>query len=57
LDELYGEGFVERLQAALVGLKDPAVLKALDRAEGLIPAQNADYAAIEAIMRQTGLLR
>lgn len=57
LDELYGEGFVERLQAALVGLKDPAVLRALDRAEGLIPAQNADYAPIEAIMRQTGLLR
>jgi phosphonate transport system substrate-binding protein len=57
LDKLHGQGFVERLQAALVAIDDPAVLKALDRTEGLVPACNEDYAAIEAIMRQTGLLR
>ncbi|MDE0916232.1 MAG: putative selenate ABC transporter substrate-binding protein [Planctomycetota bacterium] len=57
LDQLHGEGFVKRLQNALVALADPAVLKALDRTEGLIPAGDEDYAAIEATMRQTGLLR
>ena len=57
LNQLHGEGFVEQLQAALVALDDPAVLRALDRAEGLIPADNAAYDAIEATMRQTGLLR
>jgi len=57
LDQLHGEGFVKRLQSALVALDDPAVLKALDRTAGLIPAGNEDYAAIEATMRQTGLLR
>ncbi|MEO2161063.1 MAG: putative selenate ABC transporter substrate-binding protein [bacterium] len=57
LNQLHGEDFMERIQAFLITLDDPAVLEALDRTEGLIPAKNADYAAIEATMRQTGLLR
>ncbi len=57
LDRLHGAGFIARLQAALIAIDDPAVLKALDRTEGLISADNEQFAPIEATMRQTELLR
>ncbi len=57
LDETYGAGFTTRLANALTSITDEDVLRALDRAEGLIPATNKDYAVIEATMRTTGLLR
>lgn len=56
LDERYGAGFVDRLQQALVGASEPAVLEALQRPEGLIPARNEDYAPIRALAEGLGFL-
>lgn len=55
LDTEYGEGFTERLKQALIGCKDAQVLKALDREEGLIPASNADFAALAETMQSVGM--
>lgn len=58
VEDRYGDGFVEEVQAALVGLdaSDPeeqAVLE-LFSAEQFIPTQNENYAQIEAIARELG---
>ena len=57
LEEDFGEGFTDRLQAALVAIEDPALLDAVDRAEGLIPAANEDFAPIADLARELGFLR
>ena len=57
LEERYGAGFVDRLQAALVGMRDPALLGALMREEGLVPAENADFEALAERARELELLR
>lgn len=56
LDERYGDGFTDRLQTALVDMKDPELLKAVDRAEGIIPATNEDFAPIAVLAEQLGFL-
>lgn len=56
LDERYGAGFVDRLQQALVGIDDPALLSALPR-ERLIPARNEDFEGIRDIAVELGMLR
>ena len=55
VDQRWGEGFADRVQAALIGMDDPALLAAFPRA-AFIPAANADYAPIEAVARQLDLL-
>lgn len=57
LDGTFGAGFVDRLQAALVGLDDPALLAAVDRVEGLVPASNEDFESIASLARELGFLR
>lgn len=57
LEERFGAGFVDRLQEALVGMSDPELLAAMQREEGLIPAGNEDFTAIEETMRGIGMLR
>ena len=57
LEERYGAGFTEKLARVLVGIQDAQVLRALDRPDGLIPARNEDYAAIEETMRAIDMLR
>lgn len=57
LEETFGAGFTDRLQAALVAIDDPELLAALQRPEGLIEASNADFTAIETICRDVGLIR
>lgn len=57
LDETFGSGFIERLAAALVAMDDPELLSAVQRAEGLVPATNADFASIEDLARGLGFLR
>lgn len=58
--ERYGEGFVDEVRAALTGLSadDPAQAEVLDLfgATSFIPADAADYAQIEEIGRQLGLI-
>ncbi|MGE0253769.1 MAG: putative selenate ABC transporter substrate-binding protein [Alphaproteobacteria bacterium] len=55
LDKTYGAGFTAKLKAALVDLKDPAILKAFPRSE-FIPASNDDYKAIAETARKIGLI-
>lgn len=57
LEQRFGPGFVERLQAALVSMHDPALLGALMREEGLVPASNEDFEALASLARQLDLLR
>jgi phosphonate transport system substrate-binding protein len=57
LETAFGTGFTDKLQAALIGLKDPDLLKAVDRAEGLIAASNADFEAIGELARELGFVK
>lgn len=57
LDETFGAGFIDRLQAALVAIDEPLLLEALQRPGGLIPAKNADFDEIEEICRAVDLIR
>lgn len=56
VDARFGEGFTERLRAALLEMDDPELLASFPR-EGFIPADNALYAPIEAVAEELGLLR
>jgi len=57
LDEQFGAGFTDRLQAALVGLEDPELLASILRPEGLIEASNEDFESIATLARELGFLR
>jgi len=57
LDTTFGAGFTDRLAAALVAIEDPALLAAVDRAEGLIPASNEDFASIRELAIELKFLR
>ena len=55
VDARFGEGFADRVQAALIGMDDPDLLVAFPR-EAFIPAQNADFDPIEATATELGLI-
>ncbi len=55
VDKKFGAGTLEKVRAAILGMKDPALLAAFPRA-AFIPAQNSDYAPIEDTAKQLGLL-
>lgn len=55
VDARWGEGFADRVQAALLGMTDPELLAAFPR-EGFIPASNDDYAPIEEVARALDLI-
>ena len=55
VDRIYGEGFSETLKAALVAVKDPAVLELFGRSK-FIPVTNDAYAPLIEVGRSTGLL-
>lgn len=57
LDRTFGEGFIERLQAAMVGITDPALLAALQREEGIVRASNEDFTPLAELARELDLLR
>jgi len=56
LDERYGEGFVDKLQSALIAIDDPGLLAALPR-EKLIAASNEEYEGIREVALELGMLR
>jgi len=56
LETRFGAGFTGRLQAALTGIEDPALLAALPR-EKLILATDAEFAGIAAVARDLGMIR
>ena len=55
VDRVYGKGFTDRLQKALLNMKDRALLESFPR-KGFIPAKNADYLPILQIGKKIGLL-
>lgn len=55
LDVIFGGGFINKLQEALIEIDDPALLKALTRAR-LIPANNDGFQGIVDVARQLKLL-
>jgi phosphonate transport system substrate-binding protein len=56
VDARFGEGFSEKVRAALLEMDDPELLASFPR-EAFIPADNALYAPIEDVAEELGLLR
>ncbi len=57
LDTKFGAGFTDKVQAALIGIKDKALLGAMMREDGLIKAKDADFAPLESVARELELIR
>jgi phosphonate transport system substrate-binding protein len=55
VDKRFGAGTLEKVRAAILGMKDPELLQSFPR-KGFIPAQNSDYLPIEDTGKQLGLL-
>ena len=55
VDAVWGEGFSDKVQAALLAMDDPDLLAAFPR-KGFIEADNDDYQAIEDTAKAIGLL-
>lgn len=56
VNETFGAGFADKVQAALVSVTDPALLKAMSREEGIIAASNEDFDAIAVVAKALGFL-
>ncbi len=56
VDATFGEGFIDRLQAALVAIDDPTLLTALPR-NRLIAASNEEFEGIRKVAQELGMLR
>jgi phosphonate transport system substrate-binding protein len=54
LDKVYGAGFTKKIQDALLGITDPALLAIFARSK-FIPAKNEDYKVIEDVAKLVGL--
>ncbi len=57
IEEAFGKGFTDKLQAALIEIKDPELLKGMDRPDGLIAAKNSDFDALRSVAVEIGLVR
>ncbi len=55
VDRVWGAGFKKRVQAVLLGLKDPDLLASFPRTR-FVPATNADYESIRKVGKAIGLL-
>lgn len=51
LEAMFGEGFIDKLQEALIACEDEAALKALDR-EKLVKVSNETFAGIASVMKK-----
>ena len=56
IEQVFGEGFTERIQETLIGITDSSLLSALPR-ERLIPAADEDYDQLRNVAEQLGMLR
>ena len=56
VDETYGEGFIKKVQQALLDITDPAILNAFPRAK-FIPADNSMYQPILDTAIEVGIIR
>ena len=57
LDGRFGKSFTDKLQKTLVEIDDPALLAAMDRPDGLIPAKNEDFENLRALAVELKLVR
>ena len=57
LDKKFGEGTIDRLQKLMIEMKDPELLKAINRKEGLISAKNEDWDVLTGLAKELGLIR
>lgn len=55
MDAIYGEGFSDRVQKALLKMTDPELLSSFPRS-GFIPASNDDFEPVRIVAKQVGLL-
>ncbi|MAA66595.1 MAG: putative selenate ABC transporter substrate-binding protein [Alteromonadaceae bacterium] len=55
VNERYGDGFIEKVQTALVEMKDPELLGKFPRSE-FIPASNDDYDSIRNTAEEIGII-
>lgn len=55
VDAVWGEGFKDRVKAALLGITDPDLLASFPR-KSFVPASNSDYQPILDVGKQLGLL-
>ncbi|WP_136253931.1 putative selenate ABC transporter substrate-binding protein [Onishia niordana] len=55
VDERFGAGFADRVREALLNMEDPELLESFPRS-GFIPASNDDYAIIESVGKELGLI-
>lgn len=55
IEKVYGAGFKDKLQAAILAIDDPKLLAIFDRSK-FIKAKNGDYKAIEDVGKVTGLI-
>jgi phosphonate transport system substrate-binding protein len=56
VDKTYGEGFIKKVQGALLDITDPAILNAFPRAK-FIPADNSMYQSILDTAIEVGIIR
>lgn len=56
LEAMFGNGFTDRLQQALIDIDDPLLLAALPR-NRLIPARNEEFEGIREVAEELGMLR
>jgi len=56
LEEMFGAGFIDKLQKVLVDCTDKEVLKAFNR-DDLIAAKNEEFEGIEKVAKEVGLMR
>lgn len=55
VDKSFGQGFAEKVQAALLSMNDPDLLSSFPR-ESFIAAKNSDYAPIKNTAKEIGLI-
>ncbi len=55
VDATFGPGFTKRVRQTLVGIDDPAILEPFGRSK-FVPADNAQYAPVEAVSKAAGLM-
>ena len=56
LETMFGAGFIERLQKALIGMTDKELLSAFPR-DALIPTKNEDFDGVVKVARELDMLR
>ena len=56
LDDMFGAGFMDKLQKALLDMNDPKLLSAFPRKK-LIPAKNSDFDGIVDVANGLGFLK